>query len=124
MSNSEVDGRPFEFTITPMQNVSLGLLKNRDFSTFALNESQLAVYYASYRHLAKIASRDAFTNGRNGRNRNVFSLVGTGALISLGGKAMLHTISSMCRRQGLDLEKAARFGLDRKVPQAPSIPAM
>ena len=124
MSNSEVDGRPFEFTVTPMQNVSLGLLKNRDFSTFALNESQLAVYYASYRHLAKIASRDAFTNGRNGRNRNVFSLVGTGALISLGGKAMLHTISSLCRKQGLDLEKAARFGLDRKAPQAPSIPAM
>jgi hypothetical protein len=124
MSNSEVDGRPFEFTITPMQNVSLGLLKNRDFSTFALNEAQLAVYYVSYRHLAKIASRDAFKNGRNGRNRNIFSLIGAGTLISLGGKAMLRVISNMCRKQGLDLEKAARYGLDRKVPQAPSIPAM
>ncbi len=124
MSNSEVDGRPFEFTITPMQNVSLGLMKSRDFSMFSLNESQLAVYYASYRHLAKVASRDAFQNGRNGRNRNIFSLLGAGTLISLGGKAMLHTIASTCRKQGLNLEKAATYGLDRKVPQAPSIPAI
>lgn len=124
MSNSEVDGRPFEFTITPMQNVSLGLLKNRDFSTFALNESQLAVYYVSYRHLAKIASRDAFRNGRNGRNRNVFSLLGAGTLISLGGWAMLRTISRICEKRGLNIEKASKFGLDRKVPQAPAIPAM
>jgi radical SAM superfamily enzyme YgiQ (UPF0313 family) len=124
MSNSEVDGRPFEFTITPMQNVSLGHLRSRDFSTFALSEAQLAVYYASYRHLAKIATRDAFTNGRNGRNRNVFSLVGTGSLITLGGKAMLRVISNICRKQGLDLEKAARYGLNEKLPQAPSIPAM
>ncbi|MDA4112053.1 MAG: B12-binding domain-containing radical SAM protein [Thaumarchaeota archaeon] len=124
MSNSEVDGRPFEFTITPMQNVSLGHLRSRDFSMFALNESQLAVYYVSYKHLAKVAARDAFQNGRNGRNRNVFSLLGAGALISLGGKVMLRSIANMCRKQGLNLEKAAAYGLDRKVPQAPSIPAM
>jgi len=124
MSNSEVDGKPFEFTITPMQNVSLGLLKSRDFSTFVLNESQLAVYYASYRHLAKLASRDAFRNGRNGRNRNIFSLVGTGTLISVGGKAMLHTVASLCKKQGLNLEKAATYGLNQKLPQAPMIPAM
>ncbi len=29
MSNSEVDGKPFEFTIIPMQNVPLGLIKNQ-----------------------------------------------------------------------------------------------
>jgi radical SAM superfamily enzyme YgiQ (UPF0313 family) len=124
LSNSKVDGRPFEFTITPMQHVSLGLLKSRDFATFALNESQLAIYYVSYRHLAKVASRDAFTNGRNGRHRNLFSLLGTGTMISLGGKGLLHTISVMCRKQGLDLEKAARYGLNQKLPQSPSISAM
>lgn len=124
MSNSEVDGRPFEFTITPMQNVSLGLIKSRDFSNFELNESQLAVYYASYRHLAKVATRDAFKNGRNGRDRNFLSTLGTGMLIGLGGKAMLHSVSSVCRKRGLDTEKVAGYGLDGKLPQAPMIPAM
>ncbi len=125
MSNSELDdGRPFEFTITPMQNVSLGLIKSRDFTAFQLDESQLAVYYASYRHLAKVATRDAFSKGRNGRNRSALNLLGTGTMISLGGRAMLHTVSSLCRKQGLDLDKAARYGLDLKKPQAPMIPAM
>ncbi|HVB11756.1 MAG TPA: radical SAM protein [Nitrososphaerales archaeon] len=125
MSNSELDdGRPFEFTITPMQHVSLGHLKSRDFSTFKLNESQLAVYYASYKHLAKVATRDAFKNGRNGRNRSIPNLLGTGMLITLGGKAMLHSVGSICKKQGLDLEKATRYGLDQKKPQAPMIPAI
>lgn len=125
MSDSFLDdGRPFEFTITPMQNVPLGLIKNREFSSITLDESQLAVYYASYRHLAKVASRDAFARGRSGRDPNPLSKLGTGALISLGGRAMLRVIASMCRRKGLDLDKAARYGLERKTPQAPSIPAI
>ena len=125
MSNSELDdGRPFEFTITPMQNVPLGLIKSRDFSTFSLNESQLAVYYAAYKHLAKVAVRDAFKRGRNGRGRSVFNTLGTGTIINLGGRAMFRSESSVCRKQGLNLEKAARHGLDVKMPQAPAIPAM
>ncbi|HZW55246.1 MAG TPA: radical SAM protein [Nitrososphaerales archaeon] len=123
MSNSEVEGRPFEFTITPMQNVPLGLIKSRTFTSLTLSESQLAVYYAAYRHLAKVASRDAFRSGRNGRDRNFLTMLGTGAVISLGGKAMLHTVASICKKGGLDLEKAARYGLNEKLPQAPMIPA-
>jgi radical SAM superfamily enzyme YgiQ (UPF0313 family) len=124
MSNSEVDGRPFEFTVIPMLNVPLGLIKSRDFSTFALNKSQFAVYYASYRHLAKVASRDAFAKGKSGRNKNVLSAFGTGMLISLGGKAMLHAVTTICKKNGLNLEKAATYGLDRKLPQAPMVPAL
>lgn len=125
MSNSELDdGRPFEFTITPMQNVPLGLIKSRDFSTFSLNESQLAVYYAAYKHLAKVAARDAFKRGQNGRGRGIFNTLGTGTLISLGGRLMFRSVSAICKKQGLNLEKAARHGLDAKRPQAPAIPAM
>ena len=124
MSESKVDDRPFEFTIIPMQNVPLGLIKSRDFASVTLDESQLAVYYASYRHLAKLASRDAFARGRSGRDPSRLSKLGTGTIISLGGKAMLHVVSSICRKKGLDLDKAARYGLERKTPQAPSIPAM
>lgn len=124
MSASEVDGKPFEFTITPMQNVPLGLIKSRDFASITLDESQLAVYYASYRHLAKLTSRDAFAKGRNGRDPSILSKLGTGMLLGLGGKVMLRVVSSICKKGGLDLDKAARYGLERKKPMAPQIPAM
>ena len=124
MSNSEVDGKPFEFTITPMQNVPLGLISNREFRKIELTEGQLAVYYASYRHLAKVASRDAFDNKKNGRDRNVFTMLGTGMLISLGGMAMLRAIGGICKKRGLNLEKVEKYGLEEKLPQAPMIPAL
>jgi radical SAM superfamily enzyme YgiQ (UPF0313 family) len=124
MSESEVDGRPFEFTITPMQNVPLGLIKSREFSSITLDESQLAVYYASYRHLAKLATRDAFEKGRGSRDPSLLTRFATGAMIKYGGKLMLRVVASICKKKGLDLEKAERYGLDRKTPQAPSIPAM
>jgi radical SAM superfamily enzyme YgiQ (UPF0313 family) len=124
MSDSEVDGRPFEFTITPMQNVPLGLIKSREFSSITLDESQLAVYYASYKHLAKVATRDAFARGRSGRDPSALSRLATGAMIKYGGKLMLRVVASMCKKKGLDLEKAGGYGLDRKTPQAPSIPAI
>ena len=115
MSNSEVDGRPFRIhDYTNAERVFGSLEKQRLFSAFALNESQLAVYYASYRHLAKVASRDAFRNGRNGRNRNIFSLVGTGSLISLGGKVMLRTIANTCRRQGLESRESRKVRPESK----------
>lgn len=49
----ETGGRPFEFTVTPTQNVPLGHLKSREFSSLRLYQSQFAVYYASYRHQAR-----------------------------------------------------------------------
>ncbi len=39
MSRSEVDGRPFEFTITPMQNVPLGHIRSKKWSSMRLDES-------------------------------------------------------------------------------------
>ncbi|MDG6907667.1 MAG: B12-binding domain-containing radical SAM protein [Nitrososphaerota archaeon] len=119
MSNSELDdGRPFEFTITPMQNVPLGLIKRRGFAgTQLLSESQLAVYYASYRHLEKLARRNALSDAKG----NPFSRLGTAFLIGSGGWAMLRVVSAMCKKAGLDVDKAARHGLDEKLPQAPSL---
>ncbi|MEM3197528.1 MAG: radical SAM protein [Conexivisphaerales archaeon] len=107
LSNSEVNGRPFEFTVTPMQNIPLGLLKSREFSAVKLSESQLAVYYASYRHLAKMAARDAYSEGGG----NPLSKLGASALINLGGRAMLRFVESICRKGGLDIEKVKNYGL-------------
>lgn len=121
LSESTLEGgRPFEFTITPMQNVPLGLLKSRDFTSVKLDLSQLAVYYASYRHLAKIALRDA---ARASNDSNPASKYVTGGLIALGGWAMLRVVKGICRKGGLDLERAARHGLDGPHVRAPMIPA-
>jgi radical SAM superfamily enzyme YgiQ (UPF0313 family) len=121
LSNSEIDGRPFEFTITPMQNVPLGRMKRNDFSSLPLDKSQLAVYYACYRHLFKVAARNAKNPRRNGTAS--VAGVGTGAILALGAWATLRVMANVCLRGGLDLEKAARYGADRKVTQAPFLVA-
>ncbi|MBX8637482.1 MAG: B12-binding domain-containing radical SAM protein [Thermoplasmata archaeon] len=119
LSNSMVDGNPFEFTITPMQNVPLGLMKSRSFSRVQLNESQLAVYYASYRHLAKIAARDS-PSSSHGR---VVSRLGISSLIPIGGWLMMRRIEHICRSRGMDVEKVKRYGLGsgREIPKPKSI---
>lgn len=120
LSNSTLDdGRPFEFTITPMHNVPLGLIKSRKFGPKMLDMSQLAVYYASYRHLAKVATRDAIRDSSGG----LLARLGTAALIALGGRVMLEAISTICRKRGLDLEKAARYGVEHERLQAPALKA-
>ena len=108
LSNSEVEGRPFEFTVTPMQNVPLGLLKKREFSAIKLTKAQLAVYYASYRHLAKMAARDAYSEGSG----NLLTRFGASSLIRFGGRVMLSFVEAICRRNGLDVEKVKNYGLN------------
>jgi len=120
LSNSTLDdGRPFEFTITPMQNVPLGMIKGRAFGSDLLDASQLAVYYASYLHLAKVAARDALRNSTG----SILGRYGTAALIALGGKAMLEAVSAICKKGGLDLEKAARYEVGRERVQPPMLKA-
>ncbi|MGD0330312.1 MAG: radical SAM protein [Nitrososphaeria archaeon] len=121
LSNSRLDnGRPFEFTVTPMQNMPIGMMKNMDFRSKKLDESQLAVYYASYRHLAKVAARDALKDSSGG----TLTRYGIAALIALGGRAMLGVVSAICRKRGLDLESIARHGLERGMRRAPTLRAL
>lgn len=118
MSNSTLDnGLPFEFTITPMQNVPLGLLKSRDFTSMKLDQSQLAVYYAAYRHLAKVAMRNTT---RASSEQNPTTRYVTGALLAMGAWGMLRIVRSICKRGGLDVEKAGRYGLSDLHPHAPT----
>ncbi len=112
MSNSEVSGRPFEFTITPVQNVPLGILKNMEFSRLVPNESQLAVYYAAYRHLAKLAARNITV--RNGRSKIL--QFGTAATLALGGWLTYQYVKRICRKKGIDTDKIDRMGSQTKIP--------
>lgn len=108
LSDMEVGAMPSEFTVTPMQNVPLGRIKSRAFTPEMLDESQLAVYYACYRHLSKMIRRDALKDtGGNAFRRAAMPLT-----LNLGGWGLLHIIESMCRRRGLDLEKVRRHGLN------------
>ncbi|MGC8548014.1 MAG: B12-binding domain-containing radical SAM protein [Candidatus Micrarchaeia archaeon] len=111
LSNSYVDGRPFEFTITPMQNVPMGMIKSRGFSNLQLTQAQLAVYYASYRHLAKMALRDAKTESK--RN-NPIARIGVTSTITLGGLLVLKLIESFAKKSHVDIEKAKRYGLNHE----------
>ncbi|MEM0158537.1 MAG: radical SAM protein [Thermoplasmataceae archaeon] len=110
LSNSYSHGRPFEFTVTPLVNVPLGRIKSRTFNKEMLSPDHLAVYYASYRHLAKMAARDGFRDSHG----NIFARIGTGSLISGGGLLMMKFVESMARKRGVDIEKVKRWGLDQK----------
>jgi len=108
MSNSYINGRSLEFTITPMQNVPLGLIKSKGFSNNELTPAQFAVYYTSYRHLYKIALRNARKDSKGG------ALVknGTASILALGAWGMMKFIEHLARKCGLDIDKAKRWGVD------------
>lgn len=110
LSNSYVDEKPFEFTVTPLVNVPLGRIKSRSLNTDMLSADKLAVYYASYRHLAKMATRDGFRDAQG----NIIARLGTGGIISGGGLLMLRTVEKIARRGGVDIDKVKRYGLENK----------
>jgi len=107
LSEMEVGGRPSEFTATPMQNVPLGTIKSRSFTHDALDESQLAVYYACYRHLAKMIGRDSRVDSKGGFVKRATM----SAVLNLGGYGLLHYVEGLCRKRGLDIERVKRYGL-------------
>ncbi len=108
LSNSYVDNRPFEFTVTPLVNVPLGRIKSRNLNTNMLTVDMMAVYYAAYRHLAKMALRDGFRDTQG----SFLSRVGTGTIISTGGYLMLKFIEKKAMKMGVDIEKVKRYGVE------------
>jgi hypothetical protein len=82
-------------------------------------ESQLALYYASYKHLGKLAKRNAFGDSKG----NMLSKLSRAFFIEVGGWAMLRVVSLICKKRGIDLERAARHRLEVRLPQAPLLEA-
>ena len=110
LSNSVLDdGRPFEFTVTPLQNVPMGRITSKKYDRGLLNEAELSVYYASYRHLAKMAARR-----KSEGEGNVIVRAGTGAIISVGGYMMMKVVEDVARKRGVDLAKVKRYGLEQR----------
>jgi hypothetical protein len=110
LSNSYSEGRrPFEFTATPLVNVPLGRIKSRSLNTNMLTENMMAVYYASYRHLAKMSRRDGFRDSSG----NIFSRLGTGTIISGGGYLMMKFIEKRAAKMGVNIEKVKNYGIEK-----------
>jgi len=106
----EVRGRPAEFTITPMQNISLGTIKSRRVGHVVLDASQLAVYYACYLQLMRTTARNALKDSSgNPLKRAILATA-----LSLGSWRLLGLIENMCKRRGVDLEKVKRHGLEQR----------
>lgn len=110
LSNSKLDdGRDFEFTVTPLQNVPMGRITSKKLDNDILNEAELAVYYASYRHLAKMAARRK-TEGAG----NIVVRAGTGAIIYFGGYMMMKVVEDIARKRGVNITKVKKYGLDQR----------
>ncbi len=107
MSEMEVDGRSAEFTVIPMQNVPLGLIKSSGFSSKMLDESQLAVYYACYRHLMKMTKRAAMRDSKG----NLVKRTMMSSVLGVGSFALLHVVEALCKKRGVDIEQVKRHGL-------------
>ncbi|MEM4064974.1 MAG: radical SAM protein [Candidatus Micrarchaeaceae archaeon] len=110
LSNSYIDGRPFEFTVTPMLNVPMGRIKSHKLNTEMLSQSMLAVYYASYRHLAKMAARDVKASSTG----SILSKYTLTALLNLGGYAMMEFVGNIAKKHKVDIEKVKRYGIEHK----------
>jgi radical SAM superfamily enzyme YgiQ (UPF0313 family) len=100
LSDSWVGGRPFEFSVTPVQNVPLGLMKGKEYTRLSLDKSQLAVYYASYKHVAKEAIRNL--GGRY--NWKQLSHLGAASMIAFGVWLTYTYFKHICRKRGLDTD--------------------
>jgi radical SAM superfamily enzyme YgiQ (UPF0313 family) len=110
LSSSVIDeGRPFEFSVTPLQNVPMGRMTSKKFDSGLLNEAELAVYYASYRHLAKMAARR-----KSAGAGNLLVRTGTGAIIYVGGYLMMKVVEDVARKKGVDISKVKRYGLEHR----------
>ena len=110
LSNSIYEnGKPFEFTVTPLLNVPLGKIKSKSLDA-RLSNSMLAVYVASYRHLAKMARRTAFKDSSG----NPAVRLGTAGLIGMGGTLMNTAVERIAVKNGVDIEKVKRWGIGQK----------
>ena len=112
MGALEVNDRPAEFTVTPMQNVPLGTIKSRQLTHEALDSSQLAVYYACYYHLMKITSRNAARDSSGNPLKRM--LVATS--LRMGSWRLFGLVENICKRRGVDTEKVKRYGVEPREP--------
>ena len=102
-----------EFTVTPLVNVPLGLLKTRGgfYPVYdQIDEAQASVIFASFRHLQKIAFRNvASTTQGNPLTRFAITHIMTGGIT-----AILTALKHMFKAKGFSMERAKKQSLGER----------
>ena len=107
---NDLSNAGLEFTLTPLLNVPLGLLKTRrEFYPVydRLDEAQASVIYACFRHLQRMVHRNA---GSVARGSAVTRLALT-QIMTRGATVVLNALERMFRKKGFKMEKAKRYSL-------------
>jgi radical SAM superfamily enzyme YgiQ (UPF0313 family) len=108
MSNANL-----EFTVTPLVNVPLGLLKARGgfYPVYdQLDEAQASVIYACFRHLKKIVFRNVAPSTRGSpMARFLMTQIMTGGAI-----AMIAALEHMFKLKGFSMDKAKKHSLGER----------
>ena len=107
---NDLSNAGLEFTVTPLLNVPLGLLKTRRefYHVYdRLDEAQASVIYACFRHLQKMAYRNAGSVARG----TALSRLALTQITSKGATAVLNALERMFRKKGFKMEGAKRHSL-------------
>lgn len=114
----------FEFTVTPLVNVPLGLLKTKGgfYPVYdRLDEAQAAVIYACFRHMRKILFRNI---GSTTRTYNPLTRFATVQLMTLGMTTILRALEHMFNLKGFSMKKAKSYSLQEARTKRLAAPAL
>ncbi len=108
---NDLSNADLNFTVTPMINVPLGLLKTKGgfYNLYErLDASQAAVIYACFRHLTKMAKRNAFLLAKG----NFLSRAALSTVLIGGAHLVQTSIKRALKKTGFDAYKAENHTLD------------
>jgi hypothetical protein len=108
---NDLSAANLEFTVTPLVNVPLGLLKTKGgfYPVYdRLDEAQASVIYACFRHMQKIL----FRNVGSTSNYNPITRFVTVQIMTLGMAAILRALEHMFNIKGFNMDKAKTHSLD------------
>lgn len=109
---NDLSSANLEFTVTPLVNVPLGLLKTKGgfYPVYdRLDEAQASVIYACFRHMQKILFRNV---GSTTRGYNPITRFLTVHIMTLGMTAILRALEHMFNLKGFNMDKAKTYSLD------------
>jgi radical SAM superfamily enzyme YgiQ (UPF0313 family) len=110
-----------EFTVTPLVNVPLGLLKSRGgfYPVYdKLDEAQASVIYVCFRHMQKMVFRNIASTARG----NPLTRIAIMEIMTGGITAILTAIEHMFNLKGFHMNKAKTYTLQDRLLEKPPQP--
>jgi len=110
-----------EFTVTPLVNVPLGLLKTRGgfYPVYdRLDEAQASVIYACFRHMQKMVFRNVGSASRG----NPLTRIAIMETMTGGITAIMKALEHMFKLKGFGKDKAKTYTLRDRIFEKPTMP--